>query len=271
MRLSKTITSLGLLLALLIPGSILTSKNQAITYAAEMAQGFSPQRYKDGTHYGTGVYFAPHKFTLYTEPKDSSPSLGTVEWNNKSGLNGLHITSAEGMPKNAYADKLFFCYYPELNIAMMAVAGENGDGWVEVIYDQQNQKTAWVKAKQESDAETPAKGNSSSASEAHLGVYQTWLEFMKYNAKNNGIYWLSGVVDYNRALRSKDEDTAKLISTTVIRKLKVRYVRGNWLLVEIQDFEMNAPIGWLRWRDDDGNLLIFPNLNGSTHPMTPSF
>jgi hypothetical protein len=261
------------LLAFLMPGFL--SFHSIPAYAVEVTQGFAPERYKNGTHFGTGIYFAPHQFTLYTEPKTNSPTLGTIEWSSKSGLNGLRMTSPGGMPKSIYADKLFFCYYPELDIAMMAVDGDNDNGWVEVIYDQQEHKTAWVKANTDenstgSDASTTLTSNTASS---HLGVYQTWLEFMKYNAKAKGIYWLNGVAEYNRALRTKDEDTAKLISTTVIRKLKVRYVRGNWLLVEVQDFEMNTPIGWIRWRDDDGNLMAFPNLTQpqASNQITPSY
>jgi hypothetical protein len=49
--------------------------------------------------------------------------------------------------------------------------------------------------------------------------------------------------------------------------MKVRHLRGNWLLVEALDFENNTPIGWIRWRDDDGNLMVFPNINQQYHPV----
>jgi hypothetical protein len=38
-------------------------------------------------------------------------------------------------------------------------------------------------------------------------------------------------------------------------------------LVEVLDFERNMPIGWIRWRDEDGNLLAFPNLSGDRLPI----
>jgi hypothetical protein len=242
-----------------------------VAMAVDAGQGFSPQRYQSGLQYGAGVFFAPYRFTLYPEPKEEAPAIATVEWTPDSGLNGIRMTRPDGDPMNAYADKLFLSYYPALNIAMMAVVGENGQGWAEVVYDQQARKTGWVRLGLPDEQPIKPVKRSANTDISHFGVYQTWFEFMKLNAKNSGIYWLSGVADYNRALRSKDEDTAKLISVTLIRKLKVRYVRGNWLLVEVQDFEMNSPIGWIRWRDDDGNLMVFPNITGQTRPMMSSY
>jgi hypothetical protein len=261
--------SLAIFLLLLLSASPTSLGIIPTAQAAEMAQGFSPQRYKSGTDFGTGVYFAPYRFTLYSEPKDGAATIAVVEWSQKSSINGIRMSSPGGSPMSAYADKLFISYYPTLNVAMMAVVSENGQGWAEVVYDQQAHKTAWVRLGLPD--ETQPKSTASADDLSHFGVFQTWFEFMKLNAKSSGIYWLTGVADYNRALRSKDEDTAKLISITIIRKLKVRYVRGNWLLVEIQDFEMNSPIGWVRWRDDDGNLMIFPNLSGQTRPMMSTY
>ena len=102
---------------------------------------------------------------------------------------------------------------------------------------------------------------------SHFGRYQSWLDFMKFNARAHGVYWLNGVSEYHRSIRYKDDDKASFIPVTVIRDLKVRHIRGNWMLVEVVDFERNTPIGWVRWRDHDGNLMVFPNITSDRLPV----
>jgi hypothetical protein len=248
--------------------------------------GFAPQNYKDGLNYGTGVYFAPYAFTLYTQPDEHSQKIGEFRWSRKSNSNRLAVVTGTGERGVIPADTVFLSFYPSLDVAMMAVTGENGEGWVEVVYDQVRKRTGWVRLKEEAPNQNKAKSkmatNDTSAQPTettptgttkeplHFGIYQTWQEFMKLNAKANGIYWLSGVKEYSRSIRSSDSDDAKIIPITIIRSMKVKHVRGNWLLVEALDFENNTPIGWIRWRDDDGNLMVFPNINQQYHPIVTS-
>ena len=142
----------------------------------------------------------------------------------------------------------------------MSVLSENGDGWAEVVYDQRRQKTGWVKLRTHmSETETDHWPE-------HLGHFQSWLDFMKYNAKAAGIYWLTGVSQYHRSPRMSPNDKAKLIDIQVMRRLTVKHIRGNWLLVEVMDFDRTMPIGWIRWRDKEGRLMVFPNLAGKKTP-----
>jgi hypothetical protein len=266
-RIYSTLLSLTLLFGTL--ASQMTTPPLAL--ARQYTFGFGPQTYKSGYTYGNGVYFAPYTFTVYQSPDETAASISTFHWGRKTSGNSVDIESPNGDHHTTYADKTFFCFYPELDVAMLAVTGDDDKGWVEVIYDQANKKTGWVKLK-EAPPSAVAQGNTQTATAtsdlpAHFGVYQTWMEFMKLNAKASGVYWLSGVTEYNRSIRSKDEDTAKLIPITLMRDLKVRFIRGNWMLVEVLDFERNTPIGWVRWRDDDGNLMVFPNLSGQHMPI----
>ena len=229
--------------------------------------GFAPQRYQSGYTYGNGIFFAPYQFTVHTEPNEASRVIGEFRWGRNTSGNSIDVFTPEGGHHTAYADRVFFCFYPELDVAMMAVTSDTDDGWVEVVYQQEGQKTGWVKIKEAQSSVMTSRELAQKPEPAHFGVYQTWLEFMKLNAKANGIYWLTGVKQYHRSVRSSDTDEAKLIPVTIMRDLKVKHVRGNWLLVEVLDFERNTPIGWVRWRDDDGNLMVFPNISGKHLPI----
>jgi hypothetical protein len=263
-----------ILTALLISGFCLeTVVFPAPAQAQLSSYGFAPQIYKDGVNYGNGIYFAPYVFTLYTQPDEHSPMVGEFHWSRKTNTNNISVNTANAERRSIAADHVFFCFYPQLDVAMMAVTGENGDGWVEVVYDQTRKKTGWVHLKDSpkiASAPKQALAPLDTGEPLHFGVYQTWPEFMKLNAKSNGVYWTNGVKEYNRAIRTSDSDDAKIVPVTIIRNMKVKHLRGNWLLVEVLDFENNTPIGWIRWRDDDGNLMVFPNVNKQYRPVVMS-
>jgi hypothetical protein len=277
------LAGLAIVLIALVSGVSLFSAQLPQAQAARSGFGFGPQAYKSGYNYGNGVFFAPYQFTVYAQPNEASTEIGKFRWSRKTNSNALSFTTPDGTKRMVYADHVFFCFYPELDVAMMAVTGDDEQGgWVEVVYDQSQHQTGWVRVKSTpkasvSDA-TGAGGSDSNVTSqrlapldtgepAHFGVYQTWQEFMKLNAKASGIYWLSGVSEYQRSVRSSDADDAKLLPITIIRQLKVKHVRGNWMLVEVLDFERNTPIGWVRWRDDNGNLMVFPNISGEHLPI----
>lgn len=260
--------SLWAILALLVTVSSLLFVAPSLVQAAGNGYGFAPQRYQSGYSYGNGIFFAPYAFTLYREPKSGAEPVGAIRWSRKTNGNNIEWISPAGDRHAIYADHTFFCFYPQLQVAMMAVISDTDDGWVEVIYDQASGKTGWVQMKAPTDEPTAkAASKQVPAEPAHFGIYQTWQEFMKLNAKAHGIYWLNGVKEYYRSIRTSDTDEAKFIPVTIIRDLKVKHVRGNWLLVEVLDFERNTPIGWVRWRDDDGKLMVFPNLSGQHLPI----
>jgi hypothetical protein len=216
--------------------------------------GFSPQTYKNQLQYGTGVFFAPPKFTLYPQPDETTEPLDVLEWSPTA--QSLMVQSLK-QHRNLPAERYFISYYPKNQVAMMAVLSENGEGWAEVAYDQRTDtpKTAWVRLQDPPAPNSPL----------HLGRFQSWYEFMTLNAKQHGVYWLTGTPESSRALRSAPEDMAKLIPLTLVRKLTVKHIRGNWMLVEVVDFDRTAPIGWMRWRDEDGRLTVFTRLEHQAH------
>jgi hypothetical protein len=235
---------------------------------AAMAQGnpsgFSPQVYNNGAQYGTGVFFAPPSLALYKTANDPDAPQGVLQWSQNDTT--VSLAYANGHTTRIRSDLPFFCFYPEMQVAMMAVVGTSEDGeWADVVYDQKTGKTAWVKLRLNNP--TSQTGKATTADPAFLGVYQTWVEFMRLNARQVGVYWLSGIQQYQRSLRMSDSDDATLLPVTVMRKIQVRHVRGNWLLVEVSDLQGDHPIGWVRWRGDDGQLLAFPNLSGKHLPM----
>lgn len=230
--------------------------SMAYAPSAHAAYGFGPSHYNAQQKFGNGIFFAPYQTQVYEAPNENSRLLEELVWRNDTRNTHTPIRSEKtGQSLPAY--KPFIAFYPQLEVAMMSVIGDTENGWLEVIYDQEHNKTGWVKSN-----DRQGEGATS-----HFGTYQTWGNFMKYNAKAHGVYWLNGVDAYQRSIRTRSEDKAPLLPLTVIRKMKVLHVRGNWMLVEVLDFERNTPIGWVRWRDTEGHLLAFPNIPQETQQI----
>jgi hypothetical protein len=43
------------------------------------------------------------------------------------------------------------------------------------------------------------------------------------------------------------------------------------MLVEIKDFDHQNPIGWIRWRDEAGRLMVFTNFSQEYMPILSAF
>ena len=225
--------------------------------------GYSPQQYDKQSNWGTGLYFAPHLTEIYANPDTTEKPIATIKWGHlgSAGQISFQVQTRPASSTSSDFFNTFLCFYPELELAVMPVLSENGDGWAEVLYDLKKQKSGWVKLREKLDPDFQQ------TQAPHLGVFQSWLDFMRLHAKDTGVFWLSGVPCIERTLHTAPEDKAKLIETTAIVKLQVKHVRGNWLLVEATDFDHSSPIGWVRWRDDDGHLMVFPNLSKSSRDV----
>lgn len=261
---------LSALLALILCAITLFCPAQVQAYG----NGFAPVTYQTELDYGQGIYFAPYVVHFYDAPGFDANIIDTLRWQPEGSSSSVYsvVRQAPISPRNH-----FVCFYPQLDIAMLSVVGENGNGWAEVIYNHATGQTAWVpldKAISQHAAFQNQQENAvaDAVMPRHFGKFQSWLEFMKLNAKVNGIYWLDGVDAYDRHLRSKPEDGADFIETTYLKNIKVLHARGNWLLIEGKDFGNKRPIGWVRWRDEEGKLMIFTDFTHKARGVitTPS-
>jgi hypothetical protein len=223
--------------------------------------GFAPQAIVQGQQAGQGVVFLPLSTTLYSQPSTTSTVVDTWTWEPSQTSTTLFSAKSQ-TPFNANGRLLAF--YPALGIAMLPVVQETGDGWAEVSLTADGSTTAWLRLRQAMTPEEVA------ANPAHAGVYQSWFNFMRLNARSHGIYWLAGTPAYHQALRTTPQDDAKLVPVTVMKSSRVLHARGNWLLVEAVDIGQQRPMGWVRWRSDEGDLLVFTSFNQQSNVVIPS-
>lgn len=237
-----------------------------------MVNGYGPEKFIS-THrisstnidaqinYGIGVYFAPEKLPVYAKPSFSEPPIDIIEWRS-ANTNSLVVRSVLDSTVHR-ASQYFLAFYPKLKLAVLPVLQENGAGWAEVVINPGRHTTAWVPMRYSFNP------NDTNKWPKHWARFQPWIDFIRANARISGVRWLPNATNYQKELRMQPQDDAELIELTLIRQMKVHHARGNWLLVEAWDFNRESPIGWMRWRDDDGQLLAFPNFSAKTDMMIP--
>jgi hypothetical protein len=231
-----------LLLAVVVFSSLSTS------LFPSTALGWIPQQYPtQSLQQAVGVVAVQPPLTLYAEPSTTAATVEAFTWQRQSVTSAENATVfSEVSQQPVSANQLFLAFYPKYQLALLTVLDETPDGWLEVALPSTEAGKAWL---------APNPQNT---------VY-VWQEFIRGYAKNFGFQWLAGVPAYQRSVRLKPEDTAPLVPVTIVQGIKVLHVRGNWMLVELRDMGAEHPIGWLRWRDEEGNLMVWPNFSGHTN------
>jgi hypothetical protein len=221
------------------------------------ALGYTPTNQSLKLHFGQGVWYAPPAFRVFSKPDEASPALADVIW----GINNDQTLTDTINQASIPARQCMVAYYPAYQLGLIAVVGDADNGWLEIVWNQTTGQTGWVKATSEfKPGFLP-----------QPGVYQTWTEFMTTHAKPAGIHWFNGVPDSIRQLHSQPDDYAKVVPAFYLQRLKVLHMKGNWMLMQGLDLERNSPIGWVRWREEDGRLLLFPNLDTQDNPWRKAF
>lgn len=120
----------------------------------------------------------------------------------------------------------------------LAVRNKRG-GWLEVIVDDQTNETLWLQ-------------------ESKIVRFEDWLHSMKNS------FAVGRITPKANPLHTKPDANAKEITFAGYDCFKVEEMKGDWVKVTLQDHCSDAPkqsvSGWLRWRDENGCLLveIFP-------------
>lgn len=179
-----------------------------------------------------GVYQVSHEIKIYKEPNEQSPMAVNVYWDSK---NYECINTA--------SSNLFVVFLPEKDLGFIQVLDESEDEtWVKVLYDRNSNKTGWIK--KEDDFR-----------------FLPWRIFFSWYGHKYGLYYMKDAPDNTKSMFGSTEDNAKEIGrVTVPDKVNVTSIRGNWALVNAYDVDRLTKIGWIKWRDINGEIYLFPNI-----------
>ena len=71
----------------------------------------------------------------------------------------------------------------------------------------------------------------------------------------------SDLTNDEKVLYAKEDTNSQVIEQLTYPKfITFTVIRGNWMLVSVNDMTKQAKVGWFNWRNDDGTLNMFPNL-----------
>lgn len=184
-------------------------------------------------HYGFGVLNMKDSFCVYSEPNEYSKVLKKVDFEQEVQYQPI-------LDRHSSLEGTVIVYVPASSIALVAVESNQENGWYEVYYDQKNGKTGWVK-------------------QTNPDAFKTWKNAFNLWGKKYGLYIFRDVPDEKKRLYSQDNDVSQALeSFTYPKNINFSMIRGNWMLATVLDVGDSTKIGWIRWRDDNGNLLIFP-------------
>lgn len=180
-----------------------------------------------------GFLPVPKEFVVHSKPADSAPVIEKVKWENTQ----VYFQKEKHDPTEVFA-----VFVPKNKYAFLFVFDEQ-DGWYQVMYDKKHNKAGWIKAAPED--------------------FWSLKDFYTYFGKKKSLYYLKDVDIQRRSLRSGPSDTAQALQGfNVTKNIKLVIIRGNWALVSIIDYEGTVPkTGFIKWRDADGSLLLFPKMD----------
>lgn len=204
-----------------------------------------------------GVVELRSPIALYKTPQAFTSNLQEVlHWDCKEqGQWVYRQPSAQHEAFPSVGKETFLVHDCQRQQTLAMVVDEAENGWLKLRL--QGSSSNWA-------GEAPAEGwlPPATAGQPSYSV-QTWLQFMRLYTQELGFHWLARVPETVRYVRMSPKDEAPLVTVTMVRGMRVLHVRGNWMMVELRDMGKEYPIGWLRWRDDAGNLLVWPNFEPS--------
>ena len=174
-----------------------------------------------------GVYQTDNEVSLYTHPDANSNLIKKMQFS----------YNPETMP-----DSVFAVLINEKKLGFLYVTDVSDEGWVEVIYDKRTKAKGWVKTIDQMQ-------------------FQPWRNFYNLYGRKYGLRMLKNTPEDLEVLKAKPEDNSQTVSKlNFVQQIKLTVIRGNWALVSVVDLDKTPKTGFLKWRDSDGTIYVFPNI-----------
>jgi len=174
---------------------------------------------------------------IYEQPDENSNLLITLTLC-KSKSNFVTMDEPKG------SSYYFLAENKNRDKAYLLVDDETETGWYKVFYGKNEGRTGWIKANPKD--------------------FKSLRAFYLENGRKNGVYLFKDVHPEDRKLYAKPfekpEDKKTVTNYDHAYKIKLEIIKGNWMLVRVLDISNNEKIGYMRWRTNEGKVLLFPVL-----------
>ena len=184
-------------------------------------------------YYGIGVLNMPRSYTVYQYPTKDSNIIREVNYEN---MKRSAMVNSVDMRKVSYV-----AYVPSNNVALLTVDLNPGNNWYSVYINQQTGETGWVYNDNED-------------------TFYTYRRLFYKFGKPFGIRFFSDLDENMKIVFSKPSRKSQRLEELKYPKyITFTLIQGNWLLANVNDIGKASTIGWIKWRNDDGTLNMFPN------------
>ncbi len=182
------------------------------------------------THWGIGVVKVPENLIIHKEPALFSEKLLEIEIKDEKIFCG----------QNECKENPFVAFNPQKKYAFLITEDER-NSWAYVCYNQASKSFGWVKL----DDNT---------------LFYTWAQFINLYGRKYGLYLFKDMKKKDKLLFAQPFSGSQSVDKFEYPKhIAPWYVSGNFVMVKLLNYDNVQKTGWLRWRTDDGELLLFPN------------
>ena len=182
---------------------------------------------------GIGYTEVTSPVVMKREIKEDSETLEVLRFNFKE-----EATSCEINQDRCDIDEVFAAYSKSKKIALMTTL-DTIDGWNLVCFNQSDRPVCgWV--------------------EESKNKFYNWSDFFNIYGRKYGLYLFKDLQKQDKVLYSAPIKQTNTTGSIEMPKLITPWlIRGNWLLVKVNDFNNQLKTGWINFRGEDGKLKLF--------------
>ena len=174
-----------------------------------------------------GMYQIPKHFVVYAKPDDKSKILYEASWDYKS------FKASNGDEYN-----LFAVLIPQKELAFVQAVDFTED-WVQIIYNQNSNKTGWIKSEE--------------------FRFMLLRNFYNLYGRKYGLYLFNDINKNIKELHSATSDESQIVGSLINpQQIKLTAIKGNWALVTALDSGNVGKTGYIKWRNESGEIYLFP-------------
>ncbi len=205
----------------------------AIFFITQSARAdFVPQYFDTIKHWGIGAVSVGQEYLIFDKPEDAAQLVQKVIWDEKG-----NITCKGDCDDNAF----LVLFLPSKNHVILSAVDED-NGWAKVCYGQKSEKFGWIKL-------------------VGSNIFIPWSEYLVKYGKQYSYYVFKDISKDEYKLYAQPQDDAQSIdSWEYAKEITPWYVKGNWMMIKVLNFDNTQKTGWFKWRTSDGQLRGFVDL-----------
>lgn len=197
--------------------------------SAQVYADIMPVRVSDVPSGVLGVYQPATSIKVFENPDSKSKLLYQKKW--------TYITVSE----TDYANNLFAVLKDKKDLSFV-YATDMDEDYVKIIYDKTKNSQGWAYKEDEFQ-------------------FLPWITFYNMYGRKYGLKILKDAPDFVYDVHSRSDNESQVIGKlNRPKEIRLTAIQGNWALVTALDLGGKVNTGFIRWRGDNGELYVFPDI-----------